>query len=225
MKRVLSRGAQINIVVLAEFFSEHEAYACEDSFITRYSEMGHRLTNIAPGGLGGTPSATHLLPEFREMARIRAKEVSSTSEAIERSRLAAKKRWDAVPPEKRVAWNKGIKTSAPKPDKMVVGSKEFREHLRQTTKQYFEELKSDPERYANYLEDRARVAAGNSSGKKIEWANLSDEARKMRGRNMSMGKRFANAKRNGLALTIFPVVSGSVHWNCMNLDGKRRVSK
>lgn len=170
---MVSAGHTVELRLLAEYRSEHEAYASEDEIIRTYRANGHPLTNMARGGRGGIVVApedleefyakraesirseatrakmsaakkvefqdadryskhlqmvranavdpkhrklisegqkraelsndfrskaneTRRLPENREAARIRAKLSSSTPEAIERSRIAAKKRWDNV---------------------------------------------------------------------------------------------------------------------------------
>jgi hypothetical protein len=178
LQQLATSGHTVGIKLIAEYYSEHEAYASEDEIIQSYRAKGHPLTNMAKGGRGGVVVAqddlqefyakraesirseatrskmsvtkkiefqdtdrynrhvgmvranavdpehrklisdgqkkaelsndfrgkantTRRLPENREAARVRAKLAASTPEALERSRNAAKKRWDNVKKKSR----------------------------------------------------------------------------------------------------------------------------
>lgn len=203
IRSVLASGGTVQAVTLAGFYTIHDAYGSEDDFIVEYRSRGHRLTNMAPGGSAGCLVS----PE-------EARRLSSTPEALERSRLAARKRWDATPIENRTPYNKGfskyqngerpVSTYTGKP-RMIHGSDEHREHHRKETTSRFEKIKADAELLEQYKASRAAVGKLVSPKKKQEWDNLSEEAYKLRCRNMALGKRYNKAKRLGWVLEITPV--------------------
>lgn len=207
IQSVLSSGGSIGYTILAEFYSTHDAYATEDSFIEAYKEKGHRLTNMAEGGTDGSRTTP-------EEARARA----ITPEALERSRLAALKRWDNTPVEDRSPYNKGISkynTENRPPStytgvsKMVHGSEEHRDYHRIKTLEHFEKVKSDPEMLEAHRISRNAVGKLIAPKKKQEWANLTPYEYKLRCRNMSLGRRYNRAKRSGWVLELTPVL-----YNC-----------
>lgn len=201
---VLSSGDKLAFIILAEFYSTHDAYATEDSFIEAYKEKGHKLTNMAEGG-------THAVRTTPEEAR----KLATTPEALERSRLAALKRWNNTAKEDRAPYNKGISMYGPegRPRTTITGlshgSEEHREHQRKKTIDYFENVRRDPQKLQEYK--KSRMDSGKKTGpkKKQEWANLSGYEYNLRRRNMSLGRRYNRAKRSGWVLELTPVT-----YNC-----------
>jgi hypothetical protein len=217
MKKTMDSGHEVQIHVLKQFENEDEAYSEEEWTIRHMTSTGHDLTNLTLGGRGGLFSDpetlralsgkadnTRRLPENREKARQRGLKQYSSGESREQARQFARKRWDNTPQESRTAWNSGMIFADPKPDKMVRGSEEFREHARKSTIEYFDNLRSDPERFEEYKASRLEVGKKVAPSKKKEWDNLSDEQYQLRCRNMALGRRLGKAKRNGWVFTLTP---------------------
>jgi hypothetical protein len=217
MQKTIDSGFEVRITVLKQFGSEDEAYLEEEWTIKHLLSQGHNLTNLTNGGRGGLFSDPEVLKvlsekamiakdtdEFREHMRQKSLEYQSTPEAKEAARRFAKMRWDNTPLDQRTPWNKGMTFAEPKPDKMVRGSEEFREHARKSTTAYFENLRQDAERLEEYKASRLEVGKKVAPSKKKEWSNLSEEQYALRCRNMALGRRLGKAKRNGWVLDLTP---------------------
>jgi predicted GIY-YIG superfamily endonuclease len=226
MQKTIAAGHEIRLTVLKQFGDEESAYVEEEWTIKHLLSQGHNLTNLTSGGRGGLfsdPEALKRLSEkamiskdtdkFRESQRQKALDYYSSEEAREVSRQFAFKRWNSTPSDQRTPWNKGMTFSEPKPDKMVRGSEEFREHARRSTTEYFENLRKDAERLEEYRTSRLEVGKKVAPAKKKEWANLSEDQYALRCRNMALGRRLGKAKRNGWVLDLTPKPTRN---NCEN---------
>lgn len=135
MRLATGFGATIELKLLSEFPTEHEAYASEDSFIVAYKAKGHLLTNKAKGGRGGVVVPEAELEDFH--AR-RSAVLQTPEHRAKMSRIMKKKFED---PEHYANHVDMVRRNASSPDwreavsqgqKIALESNDFREKANST---------------------------------------------------------------------------------------------
>lgn len=200
---VIHAGYLVDLVILSEFSSEHEAYAAEDSFLVEYRKRGNRLTNISIGGRGGILVADDRLDEFyRKRAEIQGTEAHKLK--LSQSRLEA-----LTDPEKRARLMKHVERLNSDPLK----SEKISRGLKKAEESNDFRARANDTRRTSENREKARIRSKELNGTKESksiasehakrgWAALSPEQRRDRILKTKLGIDFRKAKLNGWVLTI-----------------------
>jgi hypothetical protein len=207
IKSALSRGATIESHRLAQFFSEHDAYASEDDFIIEYVRRGHKLTNKSKGGRGGV-----LVPDA-ELDEFYIRRAESTRSESTRSKMSAKARESFQRPGRYELHVEMVRANA--------ASAEFRslisDGLANSEKALLARENANATRRTEENRDAARARAAEQfsteeskesarSHAKSGWANATPEQRSARILKTKLGIDLRKAKKNGWVLDLTPTV-------------------
>lgn len=205
--REKNEGYEISFRVLFQYASEVDAYSDEDYWIKFLRRSGHRLTNLASGGVGGVSKteasrvvygarmrAWHADPENKERLK-RTQRTANSDPEVREARSAAQKRRYARQEERDANSVRAARLYEDKDyaarQKEIHSDPEVLERIRNSNKRVYEE---NPEK---------RTEA--STHAKRGWANLSPEQHAERVLKSKLGKRFSAAKKSGWVFELTPV--------------------
>lgn len=207
IQREIANGHSIHLRVLFQYDSEAVAYADEDYWITSLRRAGHRLANLAPGGLGGISQpvtdralygqkmrAWHANPENKSsfMKSLReAEQLSSTKSARSAGQVARFSRED-----ERLANAQRISA--------LYEDEEYARRMREvhTTSEIIGKIRDSNKRV---YEDEPTRREESSKHAKRGWDSLTPEQRTNRVLRSKLGKRLSAAKKSGWVFDLTPV--------------------
>lgn len=205
--QVLARSSTVEMKLLVEFMSEHEAYAAEDSFLAEYRARGSVLVNIAKGGRGGVVVAEQDLQEFYR----RRAEIQATPE--HRDKLSKSRMRALEDPDKRAALTEHVTriNSDPKRvEKIVAGQRraaqtnDFRAKADATRR--LPENREAARKRATELNSTAESRVAAASHAKRGWDALTPEQRTNRILKTKLTRNFQRASKLERVLELAPIV-------------------
>lgn len=200
------QGHEVSVRVLFQYESEAAAYADEDVWIKSLRRAGHRLTNLAPGGVGGIAQseenkriygakmrAWHAVPENKE--HLRASQAAARTRPEVKKALSDGQRRRYTNQEERDADSLRISK--------LYENAEYAARQREihSSPEVIEKTKKSLELFYADPEKRAESAEHAKRG----WASLSPEQHANRVLKSKLGKRLSAAKKSGWVFDLTPV--------------------